>query len=73
MLQPLYLKNITVYPGDQTQSIDAVANFQISRLISNVMGSNRDLASGSETKGKFLMCNVLTVYLVFNKLRVKHN
>ena len=52
ILQPLYLKNITVYPGDQTQSIDAVATRPISRLISNFVGSNRDLASGSETTGK---------------------
>lgn len=68
MLQPLFLKNITAYPGDQTQSINAAAHSSASRKSSSLAGSNlenEDVSSGSETKGKTncLVVILLSVYL----------
>ena len=54
-LQPLFLKNITAYPGDQTQSINAASHSSVSRKTSLFTGSNvdnDDVSSGSEKKGK---------------------
>ena len=54
-LQPLFLKNITAYPGDQTQLINAAVHASVSRKSSLFTGSNldnEDVSSGSETKGK---------------------
>ncbi len=56
-LQPLFLKNITAYPGDQTQSLNAASHSSVSRKTSLFTGSNvdnDDVNSGSETKGKTL-------------------
>ena len=62
LLQPLFLKNITVHSGDQTQSIDVEAHSYTTGLTSHSIGpswENEVVSSESESKGKSICLFVM--------------
>ena len=54
MLQPLFLKNLTAFVGDQTQNVSnhSSANRKSSSLSTRSVTENEELSSSGETKGK---------------------
>ena len=53
-MQPIFLKDVTAYPGDQTQSINAAPHSALSRKSSLFTSSNVEsegASSGGEAKG----------------------
>ena len=68
ILQPLFLKDITAYPSEQTQSSNArslPSDITISSPITGFNLETEDASSGSETKGRThcLLVIILSVYL----------